>query len=499
MIGQFAEVAEGILLALQPLNLLFIIFGTFLGLFVGAVPGLSSPMAITVLIPLTYGLGPYRAMYILLGIYVGTKLGGSFAAIMVRTPGTPAGACTALDGHPMALKGDGDLALGYATLASSFGGLMGWLLLFVAAPLISLIAVKFTNADVAVIAFVGLIFVATLSRTSMVKGLMSVALGLLLSTVGIDPITGFARYTFDIPQLLGGFDFVAAMIGMFAISVVFSDLEEVYKPSLRTGKARMRFPSLKRFFQGWKALLYGTGWGAIMGPLPGVGSVGATWISYSSLKNQSKEPEKFGTGIPEGIMAPESANNMCTGGALIPMMTLGIPGDPSTAVMLGALLLHGFRPGPLFFGESPDLAYGIIGGMLLTNIMMGVLAIASIGFFVRVLGTRRGLIFPLVLIMAVVGSFATTNSMFSVWVGVGFGLVGYFLYKYGFSIPGVVLALILGPIIEENMRLALVIYRGSLAAFVSSIPSVIGLIAAVLVIGMEIRRAYKHPQKKSVV
>lgn len=498
MIGQFGEVAQGILMAIQPLNLLFIGIGTFLGLFVGAVPGLSSPMAITVLIPLTYGLGPFRAMYILLGVYVGTKLGGSFSAIMVRTPGTPAGACTALDGHPMALRGEGDLALGYATLASTVGGLMGWILLFAAAPVISLIAVRFTSADTAVVAFVGLLFVATLSRTSMVKGLMSVALGLLLATVGIDPITGFARYTFKIPQLLGGFDFVAAMIGMFAITVVFSDLSEVFRPPLTPPKSRLRFPSMKRFFQGWRALAYGVGWGAIMGPLPGVGSVGATWISYSSLKNQSKHPEEFGTGVPEGVMAPESANNMCTGGALIPMLTLGLPGDPSTAVMLGALLLHGFRPGPLFFAQSPDLAFGIIGGMLVTNVMMAVLAVASIGVFVRVLGTRRSLVFPLVLIMAVIGSFATTNSLFSVWVALGFGLLGYFLYKYGFSVPGVVLALILGPIIEENMRLALVLYRGSFVAFVSSIPSVVGLIAAVLVIGLEIRRAWRAPDKTLV-
>ena len=235
-----------------------------------------------------------------------------------------------------------------------------------------------------------------------------------------------------------------------------------------------------------------------MGPLPRVGSVGATGISHSSLKNQSKHPEEFGTGVPEGVMAPESANNMCTGGALIPMLTLGLPGDPSTAVMLGALLLHGFRPGPLFFAQSPDLAFGIIGGMLVTNVMMAVLAVASIGVFVRVLGTRRSLVFPLVLIMAVIGSFATTNSLFSVWVALGFGLLGYFLYKYGFSVPGVVLALILGPIIEENMRLALVLYRGSFVAFVSSIPSVVGLIAAVLVIGLEIRRAWRAPDKTLV-
>lgn len=488
---QLAQLVQGILLALQPISLVHIIVGVFLGLFVGAIPGLSSPMAITVLIPLTYPLGAQRAMYILLGIYVGTKLGGSFAAIMVRTPGTPAAACTVQDGYPMAKKGKADLALGYATYASTVGGLFGWLLLFTAAPMIALVAVKLTNADVAVFAFMGLIFVATLSRGSMLKGLISVALGLLLSTIGMDPITGLPRYTFGVPQLLGGLEFVSAMIGMFAITVVFSDIIEVFKPKLKVIGARIKLPNIKEFFRRWKALAVGMMWGAIMGPIPGVGSVASTWISYSFLKNRSRHPEKFGTGIPEGIMAPESSNNTVTGGAMIPMMTLGIPGDPSTAVMLGALMIHGFRPGPLFFIESSDLAYGIIGGMLFTNIFMFIIALISIGVFVRALGYKRSVIFPLVLVMAVIGSYANTNSLFSIWVALGFGGLGYFVEKYGFSVPCVILALILGPIIEENMRLALVLSRGSYLTFLKSWPSAIGILLSIFIILIEIFREIK--------
>ena len=491
MEGQFAQLTQGILMALQPISLIYIIVGVFLGLFVGAIPGLSSPMAITVLIPLTYPLGALHAMYILIGIYVGTKLGGSFAAIMVRTPGTPAAACTVQDGYPMAKKGKADLALGYATYASTIGGLFGWLLLFIAAPIIALFAVKLTNADIAVLAFMGLIFVSTLSRGSMLKGLISVALGLLLSTIGMDPITGLPRYTFGITQLLGGLEFVSAMIGMFAITVVFSDINEVFKPKLKVIGARIKLPKLKEFFKRWKALAVGIMWGSIMGPIPGVGSVASTWISYSFLKNRSQHPEKFGTGIPEGIMAPESSNNTVTGGAMIPMMTLGIPGDPSTAVMLGALMIHGFRPGPLFFIESSDLAYGIIGGMLFSNIFMFIIALISIGVFVRALGYKRSVIFPLVLVMAVVGSYANTNSLFSVWVALGFGVLGYFVEKYGFSVPCVILALILGPIIEENMRLALVLSRGSYLTFLKSWPAAIGIILSIFIILIEIFREIK--------
>jgi len=383
------------------------------------------------------------------------------------------------------------LALGYATYASTIGGLFGWLLLFTAAPTIALFAVKLTNADVAVLSFMGLIFVATLSRGSMLKGLISVALGLLLSTMGMDPITGLSRYTFGVPQLLGGLDFISAMIGMFAIAVVFSDIDAVFKPKLKAIDVRIELPSLKDFFKKWKALAVGIMCGCIMGPIPGIGSVGSTWMSYSFLKNRSKHPELFGTGIPEGIIAPESSNNTVTGGAMIPMMTLGIPGDPSTAVMLGALMIHGFRPGPLFFAESHDLAYGIIGGMLFSNIFMFIIALISIRFFVRALGYERSVLFPLILVMAIIGSYANTNSLFSIWVAFGFGVLGYFVEKYRFSIPGIILALILGPIIEENMRLSLVLSRGSYLIFLKSWPSTIGIILSIFIIFIEIFREIK--------
>ena len=460
MEGQLSQLAQGMLVALNPGNIIFIIMGAFLGLFVGAIPGLSSPMAIAVLVPITYALGPLHAMYILLGIYLGTKTGGAFATIMVRTPGTPASACTAMEGHPMAKKGKAGLAIGLAVYASLLGGIAGWLLLVTAAPIIASFATRMGNADIAMLAFMGLIFVATLSRGSLLKGLISVASGLLLSTIGMDRITGLARYTFGVTELLGGLEFVSAMIGLFAIAVIFSDMVEVFKPGLQTGAGfRIEIPKFGYFLKRWKALGVGVMWGAIMGPIPGVGSVASTWMSYSFLKNRSRHPEKFGTGIPEGIIGPESSDNTVTGTAMIPMLTLGIPGDPSTAVMLGALLLHGFRPGPLFFSETPEFGFRIIGGMIFTNLFIFLLALSCIKIFVKALGYKRSVLFPIVLVMAIIGSFANTNSIFSAWVAFGFGILGYFLEKYGFSVPSVVLALILGPIIEENMRLALILSR----------------------------------------
>jgi putative tricarboxylic transport membrane protein len=483
---------DALLFCMQPMSLVALASGAAMGLVVGALPGLSSPMAIVVLIPLTYGFNPLLAMFILLGIYVGTKCGGSFAAIMIRTPGCPAAACTAVDGHPMAEKGQAGLALGYAVLASTVGGFVGWFALFLFAPQLAKVAVKFNNADIAVVALVGLIFVATLSRGSMLKGLISTTLGLLISTVGLDPISGFARLTFGVTDLLEGISFIPAMIGLFAITVIFSDMPRMLESyTSMKAKVRMNLPRLRDFFSRWRALAAGIGWGLGIGAVPGVGSIGATWISYGFIKSRSKHPEQFGKGIPEGIMAPESANNSVTGGALIPMLTLGIPGDPSTAIMLGALMLHGLRPGPLFFGESPEMAYGVISGLLFANIFMFLIAWTAIPIFIRMLSQKRSIIFPFIIVLALIGSYANSNSMFAVWVALAFGFFGFFLEKFSFNVPCVVLAIILGPIIEENMRLALVISRGNWATFLHSWPSAVGLIIAAGLIAIETLRSVR--------
>ena len=483
---------NALVVCVHPQSLLALAAGVSMGLLVGALPGLSSPMAIVVLIPLTYGIDPLLAMFVLLGIYVGTKCGGSFAAIMIRTPGCPAAACTAVDGHPMAEKGQAGLALGYAVAASSVGGLVGWVALFLLAPQIAKVAVKFNNADIAVVALVGLIFVSTLSRGSMLKGLMSTVLGLLIATIGLDPISGFARLTFGITDLMEGISFIPAMIGLFAVTVIYSDMPKMLESYTEVrAKVRMSLPSFRDLYTRWRALAAGIGWGLGIGAVPGVGSIGATWISYGFIKARSKHPEEFGTGVPEGIMAPESANNSVTGGALIPMLTLGIPGDPSTAIMLGALMLHGLRPGPLFFGESPEMAYGIIAGLLFANIFMFLIAWKAIPLFIRMLSQRRSLIFPFIIVLALIGSYANTNTMFAVWVALAFGFIGFFLEKYGFNVPCLVLAIILGPIIEENMRLALVISRGNWLTFFHSWPSGVGLVIAIALIISETIKSIK--------
>lgn len=478
---------------LQPLNILYIMGGTFLGLLVGALPGLSSPMAIAVLIPLTYGMEPLSAILILIGIYVATKLGGSFSAILIRTPGTPAAACTVLDGYPMAEKGKAGMALGYAVMGSTIGGLIGWLVAIIFVPLISLIAVGVTNADIAMLATCGLILVSSLSRGSMIEGLIAVVIGLLFSTVGMDLISGYDRLTFGISDLLGGIPFIPAMIGIFAVGVVLNDLESMGIKTRRyrekkAKKLRLELPNLKEIFRLWQEILIGAFFGIGIGAIPGIGAVGSTWMSYAVVKNKSKNPEKFGTGVAEGIVTPEASNNAVTGGAMIPMLTLGIPGDPSTAVLLGALLLHGLRPGPLLFKENPEIVYGIMAGLLLANIFMFLQAWMLIKFFIKLLDRDKAWIFPFVLVLAVVGSYCTANAIYVVYVTMFFGVLGYILDRLGIPGAPLILALLLGPIIENNMRLALVLSRGSWITFVNTWP---GKISFVVMVGMVLYEIYK--------
>lgn len=494
MLGNFVA---AFMQVVTPLNLLMVAMGVSLGLLVGALPGLSSPMAIAVLIPLTYGMDALPALIAMVGIYLATKTGGAFSAILIRTPGTPAAACTAIDGYPLAEQGRGGEALGYAIMSSTVGGFFACLVGMVATPLISKIAIKATNADIAVVAAVGLILVSALGSKSMIKGLIAVMLGLLVSTIGMDPISGMARLTFGSMHLLGGISFVPAMIGLFAFTVIFSDMDMIgQKNNEVITKVKPQMPKVREFLSRWRAWVIGSLYGIFIGTVPGVGAESSTWMAYSTVKRQSKHPENFGKGELDGVIAPEASNNAVTGGALIPMLTLGIPGDASTAIMLGALMVHGLRPGPLFFKNSPTLFYGILIALLLANVFQLFIALGSIGFFVKFFRQDRSWLFPIIMVLATIGAYATTNSMFSVYVALVFGVIGFILERFGFPVACIVMGLILGPVIEENMRLALILSHGKWSAFVSSWFSRVCLLIAICLIISEIVTAFRPLFKK---
>ena len=483
------DLANGFITALEPINILMIFAGTVLGLFAGALPGLSSPMAIVVLLPLTYTMNALPALLVMIGVYVGTKLGGSFAAILLRTPGTPGAACTALDGFPMAEQGKAGLALGYATVGSTAGGVFGWVLAIIFIPLLSTVAVKSSNADIALVGIMGLFMVSAFVRGSMLRGLIGVFLGLLISTVGLDKIDASERLTFGNIDLLSGVPFAAALTGFFGIAVVLSDIKLIgRKETMITDRVNMALPRLRDMLARWRAMLIGAFFGTGVGAVPGVGAEGATWVAYASIKGQSKRPDNFGKGEPDGIVAPEAANNATTGGTMVPMLTLGIPGDGSTAVILGAFILHGIEPGVLLMQTSSELVYGMLAGLLISTIFMFVIALLAVRVFIYMLQQDRSWLFPIVLVLACMGAFATMGSAFPVYVAIVLGVVGFLMEKVGFPVVTVVLGIILGPIIEENIRLALVLSGDDWSTFYATWPRMFLLTVIVGLLSWEVWR-----------
>jgi len=486
------QLLSGFASVLEPFHFLMLTIGAALGILVGALPGLSSPMAIIVLLPITYGMEPLPALLMMVGVYVGTKLGGSFSAILLRTPGTPAAACTALDGYPMAQKGEAARALGLATIGSALGGTIGWIIAVAFLPLIAAVAVNSGNADIALIGTAGLVMVSAFVRGSTLKGLIGVVIGLLIGTVGLDPITASERFTFGSFYLTEGIPFGAALIGFFGIAVVLADMELIgLRQELVAKAVNMKMPSFREVVRGRWAILIGSLYGTGVGAVPGVGAEGATWLAYATVRNKSKDRAEFGKGHPEGVLAPESCNNAVTGGTMLPMLTLGIPGDGSTAIMLGALVLHGVEPGVLLMRDHADLAWGILAGLFVATIMSFVIGWSLVRAFVYVLTKDRSWLFPFVLVLAVLGAFASSNAMFPVFVAIGCGVLGFVLERLGFPIVTTVLGLILGPIIEYNARVALAISGGDWGTFIDAPHRIVAVALIVLLLGWEIRQAFR--------
>lgn len=474
---------------LYPTNLALLFAGSTLGLLVGVLPGLSSPMALAILIPVAFGMEPVSAFMILIGIYVGTKTGGAFSAIMMRTPGTPAAAATAMEGYPMAQRGEAGRALSLAIGASFVGGTLSWLVAIPLVGVIGLYAVRISSADLAMIGILALAAVSSLSGQDFLKGLMAAALGLVLSTIGLDELSGTPRLTMGSYHLLGGIPFLPAIIGLFAIATVLVDASDgsIAKPPQVQNTGYTFLQVVRELWVMRKILAVATTIGSLLGVVPGVGSDTAGWLSFAYVKKliasgRLKSDRKIGEGVPQGVAAPEAANNAVTGGATIPMLTLGIPGDGSTAIMLGALMLFGLQPGPLFFRESPDVAYGILVALGIANFTTLLAAVMFTRPFVSILKVDRAILLGSVLVLALVGGYASSNTGYAMLIALLFGFLGFFMHHLGYSIPALALGLILGPVIESNFRRALLITRGDFWVFLTSPISLICIIL-ILAIG----------------
>lgn len=439
--------------------------GVFAGVIIGALPGLTATMGIALLIPFVYKFTPEVALSVMVGIFAGGIYGGSISAILLNIPGTPAAGATTLDGFPMAQSGHAGKAIAVSTIASALGGLIGALILTFLAPQIAKVALLFGPPEYVLLGIYGLTMISFVAGKSMAKGYFMGILGLIIATQGIDPISGYPRFTFGSLNLLNGLYLLPVLIGLFAVSQAFESVELWDEPvNLQTKLYRVGI-SLKEFKTILPHIIKSAFIGTFIGAVPGTGTDIAAFLSYGEAKRSSPHGEKFGTGVIEGIAAPESGNNACVNGAMIPMFTLGIPGEAATAVMLGGLMILGLQPGPLLFRDNPQVIYTVFASTISSNIFILVFGLMGARFFARILNLPKNVITTLIFILSIIGSYAMRNNVFDVAVTIGFGFVGFLMVKAGYPVPPMLLGIILGPIVESNLGRTLLISDGDLFIF----------------------------------
>ena len=484
-------------LALSPATLLTVFSGVVAGIAIGILPGLTSTMGIALLLPLTFAMQPHTGIMLLIGEFVGALYGGSITSVMINTPGTPSAAATVLDGYPFTKRGESGRAIGIVTIASFGGGIISGILLIFIAPLLARIAMQFNAPETFALAFFGISIISSIAGKSLLKGLLSGCIGLLLSLVGMDNITGFSRFSFGTTFLMGGFAFIPVMVGLFAMSQCLVLIEELKLKVSITQKIKKVLPTKQDLKIIWKTILRGGITGTFIGAIPGVGGDVSAFISYGMERRFSKHPQLFGTGLPEAIAAPESSNSGTTGGALIPLLTLGIPGDSNTAVMLGAFMVHNLIPGPLLFVQHAAVVNTLFVDFMIANVFMLILGLSGIPLFVKIVQVPKQILLPIIIALCVLGSFAINNNFLDIVVMLSAGIFGYILLKGGFPLSPIVLALILGPMAEGNLRRSLVMSKGSFLIFFqrpfAAAFIVIGIISLFLPI---IREAIKVYHKK---
>ena len=442
-----------------------LILGVIAGYVIGALPGFTATMGVALFIPFSFRMDVNVAFGFLIALYCSAIMAGAIPAIMIRTPGTPANICTIFDGYPMAKKGQAGKALGLACLASVFGGLASAIfLIFLTGP-IGRGALRFGPHEFFALGLLGLSLVVGMSSNNLIKGFIAACLGLLVTIPGMDALAGFPRFTFGRVEMFSGIQELPVIIGIFALSQVFVSFAEKDRDSMGQQKITGLLSGIKDMKENWKLLIKSSLWGTFLGALPGVGANIAAIIGYDEAKRSSKHKELMGKGQPEGIIGPECATNASTGGALIPMLSLGIPGDPVTAILLGGLMIHGLRPGPELFRSSPHVVYGIYISVILSYFVILLLSLFSIKYIAKLLKVKSSILSAFVLVFCVIGAYALQNSFFDIYVMIAFGLIGFFMRKHKFELAPFTLAFVLGSLIETRLGLAILLSRGDLLSF----------------------------------
>ena len=462
----FNNLLLGLQVASDPTILWYCFLGVFLGTAVGVLPGIGALAAISLLLPMTYHMSPTAAIVMLAGVYYGAQYGGSTASILMNLPGGPASAVTCLDGYPMAKNGKAGIALFITTIASLVGAMIGLVLLVLFSPAIAEVGLKFGPAELFAMMVLGLVAASSMGTGSPVKGLAMVVMGVLLGMVGTDVNSGAARFTFDIPELMDGINLVALAMGLFGVAEVVrnihgqDDSQKVEKVTLRS-----MIPAREEMKRSYPAMLRGSALGSALGALPGVGPSIAAFMSYAIEKRVAKDPSQFGQGAVQGISAPESANNAAAQTAFVPSLSLGIPGDAVMAIMLGALIIHGITPGPMLINEQPEMFWGLVVSFAIGNLMLVLLNIPTISIWVSLLRIPFTWLYPAILVFVALGVYSVNNNHFDIYMVAGLGVLGYLFMLLRFEAAPLLLGYILGPMVEENLRRALLLSRGDPAIF----------------------------------
>jgi putative tricarboxylic transport membrane protein len=488
-------IIEGILSVLTIKTIFLIFGGTALGILFGSIPGITVTMGVALFLPVTFSMTPIEGLSLLMGLYIGGTSGGLISAILLNIPGTPASICTTFDGSPMAKRGEAGKALGLGIVFSFLGGIFSLLILYFISPLVARVALSFASFEYFSIGIFSLTLVSTMSGKSLLKGLFSALLGFSFTFIGMAPITSFPRFTFGIRELNGGLNLLPALIGLFAVAQLFEEAQEGVGEKVVPIEYNIKgfgF-SMEEFLSQKVNFLRSAAIGTGIGILPGLGGAICSVVAYGVAQKQSKTPELFGNGSIEGLVASETANNASTGGALVPLMTLGIPGDNTTAILLAGFMIHGITPGPLLFENNGVLVYAIFTALMLANIFMLVSEFGGMRLFVKVLKVPKQILLPIVLTLCVIGAYGTNNRMFDVWTMLFFGILGFFMKKIEIPSTPLLLGFILGPIIETELRRGLMRSQGSfLPFFTEPISGVILVITIVIVL----YSAYKEVRKQ---
>ncbi|MFB5663646.1 tripartite tricarboxylate transporter permease [Alteribacillus sp. HJP-4] len=489
-----ADLLTGFSTMFAPYNMMLIIIGVAMGLIFGSIPGLTATMAVAICLPITFTMDPGSGMALLMGLYIGGVSGGMIPAILLKLPGTPSSISTTFDGYPMAQNGEAGKAFGLSIVFSFMGGILSIAALILISPPLADFALRFGPIEYFAITMFALTLISSLSEGSVVKGMLSGLLGLSLAMVGSAPIDAFPRFTFGMDQMDAGFNLLPALIGLFAIGEILKISEKKINP-LSTQKLTYKIKGIGfslsvLFKQGWN-FLRSSVIGVAVGILPGIGGGTANIIAYATAKNQSKHPEQFGKGTTDGVVASESSNNAAVGGALVPLMALGIPGDTVTAMLLGGLIIHGLQPGPLFFTQNTDIVYGIFAALIIANIAMVIFLFLGMKYFVKILSVPKHMLLPIIVVLCAVGAFAENNRLFDISALLFFGIMGYLLIKFKFPIAPVILGFILGPIAETNLRRGLQLTGENFLPFLTEPIAMIFWVIAITSVGFKVWKNFK--------